>query len=129
MTDPIQKEITTHERNWSAIYKKNDADSFETLLTDDFLYTSPVGEVVDRKTYLYNLKEKVVLMTSVEVSDELIRVYGDTALVTATWTVDEAYRGFPTKGPCRITKVWVKQKGQWKAAAFQVTFVTEYKKN
>ena len=129
MTDLIQKEIIDLERRWSTIYKMNDAKSFEALLADDFLYTSPVGEVVDRKTYLYNLQEKIVLMTSVEATDELVRVYGNTAIVTATWTVDEAYRGFPFKGPCRITKVWINQNGNWKAAAFQVTFITEYKKD
>ena len=113
--------IISAERLWVEIYKRNDADAFAELLTDDFVYTSPVGEKVARQTYVDNLRDRTVVMTSVAASDEEVRVHGETAVVTATWTVDEAYRGHPYKGPVRITRVWVREAGTWKALAFQVT--------
>ena len=119
MTD--HDDIMAAERRWVEIYKRNDEETFSTLLTDDFIYTSPVGEKVARQTYLDNLRDKIVVMTSVEPSDEEVRVHGDVAVVTATWTVDEAYRGMPFKGPVRITRVWVRKGELWKALAFQVT--------
>ena len=105
------------------IYATNDADAFAALLTDDFLYTSPLGEVVPRATYLQNLRERSVLMRAVVPTDERVRMYGETAIFTATWTVDESYRGARFKGPVRITRVWVRDGGEWRAAAFQVTNV------
>ena len=123
----INQNIEVLENNWIEIYKRNDALSLQALLTEDFLYTSPVGELVTRQTYLSNLRDLIVKMAKVDVSDFKIRTYNDlTAVVTATWTVDEAYRGHVTKGPCRITRVWVKQDMGWKACAFQVSFVTTY---
>ena len=114
-------DIIAAERRWVAIYKRNDAEAFSALLTDDFIYTSPAGEKVPRQPYLDNLRDGAVKMTSVEPSDEEVRVHGDCAVVTATWTVDEAYRGTPFKGPARITRVWVREGDTWKALAFQVT--------
>lgn len=116
-----QEEIIAAERRWVEIYQRNDADAFASLLTTDFIYTSPVGEKVPRETYLKNLRDRTVVMTSVEPSDEEIRIHGDCAVVTATWTVQEAYRGTPFNGPARITRVWVREGGDWKALAFQVT--------
>ena len=118
-------DVISAERRWVEVYKKNDADTFATLLTDDFVYTSPVGEKVPRQTYLDNLRDRTVVLTDAAASDEEVRVHGDCAVVTATWTVDEAYRGTPFKGPARITRVWVRENGQWKALAFQVTDARE----
>ena len=118
---PTLQDIIDLERRWVDIYKRNDADGFAALLTDDFIYTSPVGEKVSRQTYLDNLRDKTVVLTSVDPSDEEVRIHGDTAVVTATWTVDEAYRGTPFQGPARITRVWVADGSDWKALAFQVT--------
>ena len=115
------EDIMAAERRWVEIYKRNDADAFAGLLTSDFIYTSPVGEKVPRGPYLDNLRDMAVRMTSVEPSDEEVRIHGDCAVVTATWTVDEAYRGTPFKGPVRMTRVWVREGGEWKALAFQVT--------
>ena len=114
-------DIIAAERRWVEVYKANDADAFATLLTDDFIYTSPVGEKVSRQIYLDNLRDRIVVLTGATPSDEEVRVHGDCAVVTATWTVDEAYRGTPFKGPARITRVWVREGGQWRALAFQVT--------
>ena len=118
---PSEADIIALERRWVEIYKRNDADRFAELLTDDFIYTSPVGEKVPRQTYLDNLRDKTVVLTSVDPSDEEVRIHGDTAVVTATWNVDEAYRGTPFQGPARLTRVWVRDGEAWKALAFQVT--------
>ena len=115
------EEIVALERKWVEVYKRNDAEQFERLLTTDFIYTSPVGEKVLRQIYLDNLRNGIVKLSSVVPSDEEVRLHADTAVVTATWTVDEAYRGTPFQGPARITRVWIKVDGEWKALAFQVT--------
>jgi ketosteroid isomerase-like protein len=121
MPDTIIAQILELERRWVEIYGRNDADAFAGLLTHDFVYTSPTGEVVPRKSYLDNLRDRVVVMTSVIPTDEEVRVHGDAAVVTASWTVDEAYRGTPYKGAVRVTRTWVREEGEWRALAFQVT--------
>ena len=116
-----QGQIIAAERHWVEVYRRNDAELLGNILTEDFIYTSPTGEKVSREVYLTNLRDRVVEMKSVAASDEEVRIHGDCAVVTATWTVDEAYRGTPFQGPARITRVWVREDKVWKAVAFQVT--------
>ena len=116
-----QQEIEQAEKSWVDIYLKNDADAFDALLTADFMYTSPVCEVVSRADYLKNLRDKTVVMDYVNASDTVIRVHDNVAIVTAAWDVKEAYRGISFAGPCRITRVWLKENNAWKAIAFHVT--------
>ena len=115
--------VIAAERRWIEVYKANDADGLGALLTADFLYTSPLGEVVDRQNYLDNLRGRTVLMRAVEPSGEIVRMHENVAIVTATWTVDESYRGTRFKGPVRVIRIWVWADGAWQAAAFQVTNV------
>lgn len=119
--DPTREEVLQAERDWVEVYLKNDAEAFDHYLTEDFVYTSPVCEVVERATYLKNLREHVVEMKSVVPSDIRVQLYGETAVVTGRWVVEESYRGTSFSGPCRITRVWVKVEGRWRAAAFHVT--------
>lgn len=111
------------ERHWTQVYKANDAEGLGELLDTDFAYVSPLGEQVDRATYLANLAGRTVLMRAVEPSGEVVRVYGDTAVLTATWTLDESNRGTRYKGSVRVMRVWNWVDERWQAAAFQVTNV------
>ncbi len=111
------------ERRWIEVYKANDAEGLGALLASDFAYTSPLGELVDRATYLANLGGRTVLMRAVEPSGEAVRLHGDTAILTAMWTLDESNRGTRFKGPVRIIRVWLWLDDRWQAAAFQVTNV------
>ena len=117
------QEVMTVEQDWIDVYIKNDAEAFDDFLTDDFLYTSPVGEVVDRATYLKNLAEKQVQMEYIKPSDMLIRIHENTAIVTATWDVKETYKGKLDQGLNRIIRVWLRQPDRWRAVAFQVTSI------
>ena len=87
------QEVMTVEQDWIDVYIKSDAEAFDDFLTEDFLYTSPVGEVVDRATYLKNLAEKQVQMDYIKPSDVLVRIHENTAIVMATWDVKETYKG------------------------------------
>ena len=117
------QEVMTVEQDWIDVYIRNDAEAFEDFLTEDFLYTSPVGEVVDRATYLKNLAEKQVQMDYINPSDVLVRIHENMAIVTATWDVKETYKGKLDQGLNRIIRVWLRQPDRWRAVAFQVTSV------
>ncbi len=117
----VEQEIQRMEQIWIDTYLKNDADTFSNYLTEDFLYTSPSCEVVDRATYISNLRDNTIHMDYITPSDMLIRVHGDTAIVTATWMVKEQYKETEASGPHRIIRIWLKYPDGWRAVAFQVT--------
>ena len=121
--DQVKQAVLAAEQAWIEVYLKNDAAAFDDFLTEDFLYTSPVGEVVDRATYLKNLAEKQVQMDYIKPSDVLVRTHENTAIVTATWDVKETYKGKLDQGMNRIIRVWLRQTDRWRAIAFQVTSI------
>ena len=116
-----EQEVQELEQRWVQLYLKNDADAFADLLANNFLYTSPMCEVVERGAYLNNLRERTVVMDYAHASDTRIQLLGETAVITASWDVKERYRGQEFAGPCRITRVWTKQGNKGRAVAFQVT--------
>ena len=54
----------------------------------------------------------------------VVRVYGDTAVVTARADVKGHQLGEDFSGPYRYTRVWVRRSGHWQTVSYQAT-VTE----
>jgi ketosteroid isomerase-like protein len=51
----------------------------------------------------------------------VVRVYGDTAVVTARADVKGHQLGEDFSGPYRYTRVWVRRNGQWQTVSYQAT--------
>ena len=83
------------------------------MTTDDFTLTSQHGEIITRAARIEQLRTGPISPEPPPQSDEQIRMYGDTALRTR--------RVIRNGKPIRMLTVWVKQDGQWKVAATQVT--------
>ncbi len=58
---------------------------------------------------------------TMEISEMAVRVYGDTAVVTARAEVKGSNLGQDFSGPYRFTRVWIRQNGEWKAVSYQAT--------
>ena len=71
-----------------------------------------------------NFKTGQTKLTSDEVSDMKVRVYGNTAVVTGTADGAGTMAGKDTKGQIMFTRVWVKKGGSWQPVAFQQTLVS-----
>jgi Domain of unknown function (DUF4440) len=93
-----------------------DAEGWGKYTTDDFIVIGADG----------TLKTKAQRMTEIKStpnppagtpSDQKWRMYGSS---TAVSTAQAPLDGKPT----RITTVWVKQQGEWKAASVQLTTIT-----
>jgi hypothetical protein len=63
--------------------------------------------------------------SAIEVSDKKVRVYGNSAVLTATADTKATLKNNDISGKYRIVQVWVKQGGKWKIAHMQSTKVQE----
>ena len=97
----------------------------DSVLAEEFSYSTPYGMVESRKDFLdfyRNEKAKPTFKAiSVKNDDETIRIYGDTAVQTATWTLLTAFPkahagGQPHEDKGRSTVLLVKRDGGWKIA-------------
>lgn len=85
--------------------------------TADYTFVDPGGAVSSASSG--NMPEPK--FTSLEVSEQNIRVYGNTAVVVEKAAVKGTSGTQSIDGDYRLTRVWVKEGGQWKMASGQVT--------
>lgn len=102
---------------------KNDPSFFEKYYADDISIIHGDGTVWTKAQEIANLKSGSLKYGSVETRDRKIHVYGDTAVVTFLISFKGVVGGKPYNGDLRRTMVWVKQNGNWKTVAYQVTRV------
>jgi hypothetical protein len=68
-----------------------------------------------------------IKVTSLEVSDIKVRVYGHAAVVTGIETSKAAMLGANYLGKTRLTRIFVKRGGKWECVLFQSTRIAEPK--
>jgi ketosteroid isomerase-like protein len=120
-----EKQIRDLEGQINAAVVSGDLHVFERLLADDFTHTNQTGKFRTRSEWLANHKPGQSPYNAYDVDDLKIRVYGDTAVVTARTTPKgRDSKGKPITGQYRYLRVWAKRDGQWRAVAFQGTRIT-----
>ena len=103
---------------------KADTDTLDKLLADDCTIIRGDGSFSTKAQEIGNVKSGTLKTTRSDIQDWKIRIYGNTAVVTTL----SAFKGTtpsgtPYSGTNRSTRVWVKQKGNWKLVSFQATRV------
>ena len=121
----VEDQIKKMEHDRAQAAMKADAETLGSSMTDDYMMITPSGTVEDKTTVLNSFKSGDRKIESIELddSDMKVRVYGNTAVVTGSSTVKSTNKGEDMSGKYRYTRVYVKQGGKWKTAAFQQTKV------
>jgi ketosteroid isomerase-like protein len=111
-----------HEQSRQAALK-GDVSFGERYLNDDYLGIGDDGRLITKDQDLQMLKSGAIRYEAIDERDVKVRVYGDTAIVSALASVRLTVDGKPLRGEHRATFVWVKQQGNWKEVSFQATRV------
>ena len=117
----IEQDILALEEQRCAARAKNDIAALEGMFHDDLIYTHSSAVVDTRASYLEVLKSGHTRYHSVQRSDEKVRVYGDSALVTGRAIIDVTVRGEKKHLDTRFLDVWTKTAQGWKFVAWQST--------
>ena len=91
------------------------------MLADDYVAISPLGQVTTKKEAISARQSGQLRYDNIDVSDMVVRLYGDTAIVTARADVKGHQLGEDFSGPYRYTRVWVRRTGRWQAVSYQAT--------
>ena len=100
---------------------RRDADFPLRMLADDYVAISPLGQVTTKKEAISARRSGQLRYDNIDVSDMVVRLYGDTAIVTARADVKGHQLGEDFSGPYRYTRVWVRRSGRWQAVSYQAT--------
>lgn len=115
------KEVVDMERQAREASIHRDAEFTQRTLAEDYVAISPLGQVTTKRDTVSARKSGQLRYDTIDVSDMVVRVYGDTAVVTARADVKGHQLGEDFSGPYRYTRVWVRRTGHWQTVSYQAT--------
>lgn len=115
------REIVEMERQAKEASIHRDADFSQRTLAEDYVAITPLGQVTTKQDTVSARKSGQLRYDTINVSDMVVRVYGDTAIVTARADVKGRQLGEDFSGPYRYTRIWVRRMGHWQAVSYQAT--------
>jgi ketosteroid isomerase-like protein len=116
-----RSELQKLDKEWSDAIMKNDAGAIGQFMSDDWVIIGPEGNVIERSRFLEVIKSGDLTHESMESDDWIVRVYGDTALVTAQANSKGKYKGQVFETHERSTSVYIRKEGRWHCVLTQLT--------
>jgi len=128
-----RQEIERLEEQARQAALKGDAGFVEKYTAPDYVAIMANGRSHSKAEEIQNRQSGGLTYQTIEVRELKVRIYGDTAVCNSLAAIkltqqEKGYTTYYTKeysGDYRITRVWVKQGGDWKLVSFQSTRASE----
>jgi len=117
--------LKVHNERLQALVQ-GDISKLDQLVADDVIYTSPTGKVQNKAEIVADLRSGALKVEFIGSVDAMVRIYGDTAVVTYGSTTKFRDKGQDISGPLRATAVYVKRQGHWQLVAQQLTRIVQH---
>jgi ketosteroid isomerase-like protein len=113
------------QREWAEARVKGDSSYAQRVEANDCTIVWPDGRIVNKQQDLQTMTGDIVF-TEFKIDDLRVRLYGDTGIVMGQGTI-RAHKGTQDLlgGKFVWTDTFVKQGGEWKVLASQITPVLE----
>jgi ketosteroid isomerase-like protein len=121
----MEQELLKLENAFAEAIIKNDLEGIGRLVADDWIIIDPNGEIVDRTRFFEVIKSGALTHDTMESEDFRVRVYGDSAVVTAITSAKGKFIGQEFSTRERATDVFVKRDGRWQCV---LTHLTRFEK-
>ena len=120
----VADEIKKMETERAAAVVKGDWAKLEKETSDDYTLININGQMSTKAQMVEGFKSGQTKLTTDDVSDMSVRVYGDVAVITGKVDVKGTIGGKDVTGQAMFTRVYVKKAGHWQAVALQQTRVS-----
>jgi uncharacterized protein (TIGR02246 family) len=120
-----EQQVKEVNDRYIAAQLNNDSDSLQKLMADDFTAIRSDGSLSTKAQEIEHIKSGALTHEKSDIQDVKIRVYGNTAVAMVRSYFKGTVNGKPLSSTVRVTRVWVKQKGDWKCVALQSTRVSQ----
>ena len=120
----VEEQLKKIETDRAAAVVKGDVATLEKQTSDDYTLINMNGQMSGKSQMVNAFKSGQSKLTSDELSDMTVRVYGDTAVITGKADVKGILAGKDATGQIMFTRVYVKKGGRWQSVAFQQTRVS-----
>lgn len=114
-----QKAVSDLERRRFDAQVKKDYVVLEQIMADDLIYTHSNGPVDNKTGYIQSIRDGKLTYDAIDVQEETIRVYGNTAVVNGVCLIRATSNGEIINTRIRYTDVYVRKSQQWQMVAYQ----------
>src|SRR4051812_29669681 len=87
--------VAALDTQYQLAVKNNDAAAMDRILADDFILVTGRGQVFTKADLLKSAREKIAIYEHQEDTQQTVRVWGDTAVVTALLWIKGTSAGQP----------------------------------
>ena len=120
-----EEELLKVEKEFAETIVNNDLEGLGRVVADDWIIIDPNGEIVDRARFFEIIKSGSLTHEIMESDDLRVRIYGDSAVVTAVTRTKGKFMGQEFSTQERATDVFVKRDGRWRCV---ITHLTRFPK-
>lgn len=120
-TGTLTDEVKSRDRQFTQAAIEVDTETFESMTSEDYIFISSMGQIMDKKSHLASLTSGDIDYKSLISEDVKVRTYGDTAILTARIIGEGTNAGRSISGTHLITRVFVKRGGRWMIVSAQAT--------
>ena len=123
-----EKEVLALEERRVQAMIKQDFAALEALLHDQLVYTHSSASVDTKASWLDAMKSGRTKYKSANISEQKVRIYGETALVTGRGEMQVEVGGQAKTLRLRFLNAWTKTPQGWKFVAWQSTPLPAWRK-
>ncbi len=111
--------VAVEKARFDAQVAKN-AEALNQLLAEDLVYIHSNGNVDTKQSYIQSIKEGNSTYNSIDVQEQKVRMYGNTAIITGVCYVKRPLvDGKNNDLKLRYTDAYVKKGGRWQMVTWQ----------
>jgi ketosteroid isomerase-like protein len=114
MTNQAEADLIRVSHDWDLAMVTNDAEAIGRYMADDWEIIGADGKGCDKAIFLGLVRSGALTHDVMESEDMKVRVYGDSAVVTARAASGGRFQGHAFRELERVSCVFVKQQGEWK---------------
>ena len=108
-------------QDWAQAELKGDVNFLDRLLTPDFVGIGPRGFVLNKEQWLDRHRSGSFKYSLLAWQDTQAWLYGDSAVMVGIQNQEATYEGQSSNGKFRGSQFFVRQNGNWKLAAMQLS--------
>jgi ketosteroid isomerase-like protein len=108
------KEVAALDARYQDAVKRNDAAMMNLILHDDFVLVTGRGKTFTKADLLKEARDKTTIYEKQDELEQHVRVWGDTAVVTALLWIKGTSDGKPIERKLWFSDTYVKTKNGWR---------------
>jgi ketosteroid isomerase-like protein len=108
-----ERAVAALDTEFQAAVKENDVATMDRILADDFVLVTGRGKIYTKADLLDDARHKRFVYERQEDTDRTVRVWGDTAIVTALLWAKGAEEGKPFEYKLWFSDVYLRRPAGW----------------